>query len=215
MFVGHYGVSFAAKGIEKSIPLWVLFVAVQLVDVLWAIFIFAGVEKVRIVPGITATNPLDLYYMPYTHSLLAAVLWSVFGFLLYKFARHSASRTALIVGLAVLSHWILDLIVHIPDLALYDNTYKMGLGLWNYPAAAFGLEAILLFAGIYFYLRRTSAVSMIGKFGMPVFGVVLLIFQTIVFFAAPPDSPSAAAITALVLYAAFAAIAFWLEKYRV
>lgn len=215
MFVGHYGVSFAAKGIEKSIPLWILFIAVQFVDVLWAVFIFAGIEKVRIAPGITATNPLDLYYMPYTHSLLAAVLWSVFGFLVYKFARNSASRAAFIVGLAVLSHWVLDLIVHIPDLALYDNTYKMGFGLWNYPAAAFGLEAILLFVGIYFYLRRTSAISVIGKFGMPVFGVVLLIFQTIVFFAAPPASPSSAAVTAIVLYAVFAMIAFWLEKYRV
>jgi hypothetical protein len=214
MFVGHYGVSFFAKGAEKSVPLWVLFIAVQLVDVLWAIFIFVGIEKVRIVPGITATNPLDLYYMPYTHSLAGALLWSIFGFLVYKFIGRGTNRAALIVALAVFSHWILDLIVHIPDLSLYDDTYKMGFGLWNYPAAAFALEAILLFAGIFYYLRRTSTESMVGKLGMPVLGIVLLIFQSIVFFGSPPTSPAAAAITALVLYIVFAAIAFWLEKYR-
>jgi hypothetical protein len=215
MFVGHYGVSFMAKAQEKSIPLWILFFAVQFVDVLWAIFIFAGIEKVRIVPGFTATNPLDLYYMPYTHSLLGAALWSVFGFLVYKFLRGGAARPAIIVGLAIFSHWILDLIVHIPDLALYDNSYKMGLGLWNYPALAFGAEAVLLFAGIFFYMRRTKAVSVIGKIGIPIFGVVLLIMQTVVFLAAPPPSSSAAAVTAIGLYIVFAAIAFWLEKYRV
>ena len=70
MFVGHYGVSFAAKRLDKTIPLWVLFLAVQLLDVGWGILVPLGVEKVRIVPGITASNPLDLYYMPFTHSLV-------------------------------------------------------------------------------------------------------------------------------------------------
>lgn len=215
MFIGHYGVSFIAKGMEKSIPLWLLFIAVQFVDVLWSVFVFAGIEKVRIVPGITATNPLDLYYMPYTHSLVGALLWAIFAFLLYKFARNSGTRAAVIIGVAVFSHWVLDLIVHIPDLSLYDDTYKMGLGLWNYPAVAFALEAVLLFGGMAYYFMRTKSVSMLGKFGMPVLGVILLIFQTIVFFGAPPDSPASTAITALGLYVVFAAAAFWLERYRV
>ena len=64
MFVGHYTVSFAARRVDASIPLWVLFIAVQLLDVAWAPLVMLGVEKVRIVPGFTATNPLDLYYMP-------------------------------------------------------------------------------------------------------------------------------------------------------
>src|SRR5215470_7739893 len=81
MFVGHYGPAFAAKAVRKSIPLWVLFIAVQFVDVLWAIFVLLGIEKVRIVPGITAASPLDLYYMPYTHSLVGALGWSVLAFL--------------------------------------------------------------------------------------------------------------------------------------
>ena len=151
MFVGHYGVSFAAKRVAPMIPLWVLFIAVQLLDVFWAPFILLGIEKVRIVPGITASNPLDLYYMPYTHSLLAALLWSAGALLVYRlFPRLGlAGRAAFVVGLAVFSHWILDFLVHRPDLPLYDNTAKVGLGLWNAPALAFALEAGLLFGGMW------------------------------------------------------------------
>ena len=214
MFVGHYGVSFAVKSFEKRIPLWLLFVAVQFVDVLWAIFVLTGIEKVRITPGITATNHLDLYYMPYTHSLVAALLWSGVVFIGYKAARRGALYTAFLVAAAVFSHWVLDLIVHRPDLPLYDDTYKLGFGLWNYPALALALEASLLFGGIFLYLRATEAVSPAGKFGMLVFGIVLLIVQGIVFFGAPPPSPSAAALTALLSYIVLAGVAYWLEKKR-
>jgi len=77
MFVGHYGASFAGKALNRSVPMWVLFAAVQLLDVFWSIFVLLGIEKVRIVPGITRTNPLDLYFMPYTHSLVGAIFWAL------------------------------------------------------------------------------------------------------------------------------------------
>src|SRR6476620_6734044 len=101
MFVGHYGVSFAARRLDHSPPLWLLFLAVQLLDVLLAPFVLLGIEKVRIVPGITAANPLDLYYMPYTHSLLAALLWSAGALLAYRLLgpRRSGSMAAVVVGL--------------------------------------------------------------------------------------------------------------------
>src|SRR6266576_3154864 len=101
MFVGHYGVSFAAKKAEPGVPLWVLFIAVQLLDVLWAPFVLLGIEKVRIVPGITASNPLDLYYMPYTHSLVAAILWSLGAYVAYRAIRAfgASHRAALLVAL--------------------------------------------------------------------------------------------------------------------
>jgi hypothetical protein len=91
MFVGHYGPSFAAKAMRESIPLWVLFIAVQLLDVFWGIFVLLGIERARIVPGITATNPLDLYYMPYTHSLTGAVLWSISATVVYYLWRRVGS----------------------------------------------------------------------------------------------------------------------------
>jgi hypothetical protein len=215
MFIGHYGPSFAIKAWKKTIPLWILFLAVQLVDIFWSIFVLLGIEKVRIVPGITATNPFDLYYMPYTHSLLGAAVWSVIAALAYRlFARLDGWLAAAIVGAAVFSHWILDLIVHRPDLPLYDNSYKVGLGLWNYPALAFALEIALLFGGIFLYLRATTPKDTIGRYGMVVFGLVTVAVQAYVFFGPPPVSDKAAAATALVLYFVFAAIVYWLEQKR-
>ena len=207
MFVGHYGVSFAAKKAEPAIPLWVLFIAVQLLDVLWAPFVLLGIEKVRIVPGITASNPLDLYYMPYTHSLLAAIGWSVVAFLVYRVVRPVPPRAAAIVGVAVFSHWVLDFLVHRPDLPLYDNTAKVGLGLWNLPAVALGLEALLLFGAMWLYLRGTAR-----RTAMLVFGVVMLAIQAYVFFGPPPASDKAAAATALIAYAVFAVVIRALER---
>jgi len=207
MFVGHYGVSFAAKKAEPGIPLWVLFIAVQLLDVLWAPFVLLGIEKVRIVPGITASNPLDLYYMPYTHSLLAATGWSVVAFLVYRALRPGPGGAAAIVGVAVFSHWVLDFLVHRPDLPLYDNTAKVGLGLWNLPALALGLEALLLFGAMWLYVRHTAR-----RTGMLLFGVIMLAIQAYVFFGPPPANDKAAAATALIAYAVFALVIRALER---
>jgi hypothetical protein len=210
MFIGHYGVSFAAKRIDPSIPLWVLFVAVQLLDVFWAPFVLLGVEKVRIVPGITASNPLDLYYMPYTHSLLAALLWSAGAFLAYRLLGppRGGPMAAVVVGLAVLSHWLLDLLVHRPDLPLYDDTVKVGLGLWNLPMVALALEATLLFGGMWLYF----AVAAPSRWPVVAFGLVMLTIQVYVFFGPPPVSARAAAWTALAAYAVFSAVAARLER---
>ena len=108
MFVGHYGVAFAVKTERNKIPLWVLFVAVQLLDFLWAPFVLLEIEKVRFVLGITATNALELYYMPYTHSLIGALFWSAVALAIYKIGcRNIASNSAaLLVGFAVFSHWL-------------------------------------------------------------------------------------------------------------
>src|SRR5476649_2749608 len=153
MFVGHYGPSFEAKSADPSVPLWVLFIAVQFLDVLWAPLVLLGIEKVHIVPHFTASNALDLYYMPYTHGLLTALLWSAFAGVLYHVVAQPSRRHAgVLVGLAVFSHWILDVIVHVPDLPLYGNSAKVGLGLWNAPALAFGLESAVLLGGMWLYL---------------------------------------------------------------
>jgi len=124
-------VAFAARSEENKIPLWILFVAVQLLDFLRAPFVLLGIEKVRMVPGITATNALDLYYMPYTHSLIGALAWSAVAFFIYKVVSggKGGRAAALLVCLAVFSHWILDLVVHRPDLAIYDDSLKVGFGL--------------------------------------------------------------------------------------
>jgi membrane-bound metal-dependent hydrolase YbcI (DUF457 family) len=184
---------------------------VQFVDILWAPFVLLGIEKVRIVPGFTATNPLDLYYMPYTHSLVAALLWSLAAGVGYQaVARPSRRQASVVVALAVLSHWMLDFIVHIPDLPLYDNSAKVGLGLWNAPALAFGLEAALLFGGIWLALRGRVTKSP----GTLVFGVLMLGIQAYALLGPPPVSDRAFASSALVAYAAFAIVIWWLQDRR-
>ncbi|MFY9601157.1 MAG: hypothetical protein WB540_17280 [Pseudolabrys sp.] len=215
MFIGHYGPSLACKAWKPAIPLWVLFVAVQLVDIIWALLVLLGIEKARIVPGITATNPFDLYYMPFTHSLPGATFWSVGAAVAYRAMAPAQKWTAaVIVGGAVFSHWILDLIVHRPDLALYDDAYKVGFGLWNYPAIAFVLEIALLFGGIVLYMRATAPVDAIGRYGMVILGGIAVVLQAYVFFGPPPVSDTAFALTALELYFAFAVAVYWLEGRR-
>lgn len=213
MFVGHYGPCFAIKSTQRSIPLWALFIAVQFLDVGWSVLVFFGVEKLRIVPGITASNPFDLYYMPYTHSLIAALVWSMAGIFPGKVLLRNWPA-GIWVGVAIFSHWVLDFLVHRPDLPLYDDAAKVGLGIWNYPIIALLLEALLLFGGMFLYLRQTRAVSAIGRFGPPVFGIVMLAIQSYIFFGPLPTSPVDAAVTALITYIVFAAVAHWLDSNR-
>lgn len=215
MFVGHYGPGLAARAADKSIPLWVLFVAVQWLDICWTVLVFLGIEKVRIVPGITAANPLDLYYMPYTHSLPAALLWSAAAAVVYRVAAGTQNWSApSIVAAAVFSHWVLDLVVHRPDLALFGDAHKVGLGLWDYPLAAFLTESAVLLGGLYLYMRVTAPLTRGGRYGMVIFVAVLVAIQGLSTLGPPPPSPRVVAITGLTSYVTLAAIAYWLEKKR-
>jgi hypothetical protein len=217
LFTGHYSVSFAGKALAGQsgakdsgtrIPLWLLFIAVQFIDVLWSIFVLLGIEKVRIVPGITASNALDLYYMPYTHSLLGVLCWSVLAYVVCQTVpRLRGMRTGLILAGAVFSHWILDLIVHRPDLSLYDSVGKMGFGLWNYRGAAFALEMAVLLCGAAMLYRTAAYKVRLAAFLL--FLVAVQIFGT--FFLPPPPSDHAAATSALVSYLVLALGAWWVD----
>ncbi len=210
MFTGHYSFSFAGKSAERRIPLWLLFLAAQWIDVMWSIFVLLGIEKVRIVPGITASNALDLYYMPYTHSLLGVLCWSGLAYFVCQIVTSLRGvRTGLILAAAVFSHWILDLIVHRPDLALYDSVGKMGFGLWNYRGAAFALEMAVLLGGAAILYRTASHRGRL--IGFVIFLAALQVFGT--FFFPPPSSDHAAAMTALVSYIVLTLIT-WLGGIR-
>jgi hypothetical protein len=208
MFVGHYSVSFAGRATEKRLPLWLLFLAVQWIDVMWSIFVLLGIEKVRIIPGFTASNDLDLYYMPYTHSLLGVLCWSALAYVVCQlFPQLRGKRTGLILAAAVFSHWVLDLIVHVPDMSLYGSVGKMGFGLWNHRAAALTLEMAVLFGGVAL-LYRTAA-HKTRLVGFVIFLAAVQVVNT--FFFPPPKSDHAMAISAFVSYIVLAAIAWWVE----
>jgi membrane-bound metal-dependent hydrolase YbcI (DUF457 family) len=140
MFLGHYAAAFAAKKFAPKVSLGTLILAGQLLDLVWPIFLLLGFEHVRINPGSTKVTPLDFYHYPFTHSLLAAVVWGLaFALIYFYFTRQKTS--AWILGILVLSHWFLDLIVHKPDLPLSLNgKILLGLGIWNYLSFTLLLE---------------------------------------------------------------------------
>jgi hypothetical protein len=119
----------------------------------------------------------------------------------------------LLVGVAVFSHWLLDLIVHRPDLAIYDDTLKVGFGFWHHRAIEFVLEVGILLFGTVVYLKRNGAIA--RKIGIIIFVAVLVLIQTgNTFVRRPPPSDRALAVTAIIFYTVFAVIAFLLEKRR-
>lgn len=219
MFIGHYGVGLALKKADKTIPLELLFLATQFVDILWAFFILLGIEKAEIVPGITAANPLDLVYYPYTHSLVASFLWAGVVYVAFRIvpvkSGSKKNQVALILGVAVLSHFFLDLLVHRPDLPLWSNdSYKIGLGLWNYVVLSQVVEALIFLGGLWIYLKSTRGTTFVGKYGMIIFAVVLLGLNTANLFAPPPPGPKSLAAFCLGYYFLFAGIAYVLDRKR-
>ena len=205
MFVGHYAASFYLKSREPRIPLWALCLAVQLVDVAWGILVLLGIEKVAMVPGITKASPLDLIYVPYTHSLLASIGWALLAFWAwFRFRATGPGRmkAAVVVGLAVLSHWVADLLVHRPDLPIYDNTAKVGLGLWNYPFASFPLEVLLLGAAMWAWHRASAGKS--SKRNLLILWLVMTISQAYTNFGPLPASAAGFVVLALGFYLIFA-----------
>ncbi|HEY2567687.1 MAG TPA: hypothetical protein VGI25_00060 [Candidatus Udaeobacter sp.] len=217
MFVGHYSVAFAAKTGKNKIPLWVLFIAVQFLDYIWATLVLLGIEKVRVIKGFTAGSMLDSYFHPYSHSLIAAVVWSGVAAFVYKAVcdrlGHPCTRPAtLIVGLAVFSHWILDLIAHPRDLAIYDNTWKVGFGLWNYRDPEFALEIALLAVGIILYVTR-NAISMIREAVVIAFGIVLFVIQIgDTYVPRNPLTDKETVMGVWIFYTLFVIVAFVIEK---
>ncbi|HKX89455.1 MAG TPA: hypothetical protein VJM13_09610 [Sphingopyxis sp.] len=156
MFIGHFAPALIAAARPRAAGLGTLFVAAQLVDIGFAALLIPGVEAMRIVPGITAMNPMDLHHMPYTHSLLGALIWAMtFGAIVWFATRRR--EAAIGAALVVVSHWFIDLLVHIPDLTLYGAPPKLGLGLWNHPLIAMPLEILLIGSAFLYYLRRTEA----------------------------------------------------------
>ncbi len=208
MFIGHFAPAMIAARHKDAPSLPVLFIGAQLVD--WAFFglLLTGAEKMRVTPGISVMNPMDLYHMPYTHSLLGSAIFAlVFGALLFAATR---SRTgALIAAAVVLSHWFLDLLVHVPDLTLAGSPPKLGFGLWNHPSIEMPLELALTFGSLWLYAKvaQPKVLPLVSLAG------VLLLLQAVNWFG--PVEPEVTAGTSLLAFFAFALatlLAWWVYR---
>ncbi|MFI5217587.1 MAG: hypothetical protein ACHQ3O_13690 [Candidatus Limnocylindria bacterium] len=212
MLAGHYSAAFLAKALAPGLPLWILAIAVQLIDVLWAGFVIAGIEHLRVDPSL-ASNPLDLYDMPYTHSLLGALGWAALaGAAVFAWRREGLA--SLLVAGAVASHWLLDWIVHRPDLLLWSGSAKHGLALWNLPVVAIGVESLLLIASAWWLLRGPRGGQGLRR-GVVAITASLLAVQVVLRALPPPIGPRAVAASALVLFGAVAWGAWRSERRRV
>ena len=213
MFLGHYGIAFAAKRVAPRTSLGALSFAAQFLDELWPILLLLGVEQVRIVPGLMSANPLNFVYYPFSHSLLMAIVWGTMIAAIY-FLMTRYRRGAWILGLLVVSHWFLDVPMHRPDLPLWPgaSSPKIGWGWWNSIAVTMIVELTIFAAGISLYARSTRARDRIGSWGLWAYVFVL----AALFFASngpPPSSERALAWTALGIWL-FVPWAWWVDKHR-
>lgn len=157
MFIGHFAAGMAGKKIQPSVSLGTLFLAAQFLDLLWPTLLLAGLEQVEIRPGVSAVTPLDFVHYPISHSLVAVTGWGILFGLIY-FLVTKNRRGAILLGALVVSHWILDLIVHIPDLPLFPGAAsKFGLGLWNSKTASILVEGSIFVGGVMIYLRAKKS----------------------------------------------------------
>ena len=212
MFIGHFAVGFAAKRVAPRASLGTLFLAAQFIDLLWPTLLLLGVERVSIAPGITAFTPLDFEHYPWSHSLLAVLNWGLLLGVTFFLIRRDR-RTSLVLGLLVVSHWLLDFLTHRPDLLLWPGSPRVGLGLWDSVAGSLAIELILFVFGILVYLRATTARDALGRWTLWGLVVFLLAIYTADRISPPP--PDVMAI-AWVGHAQWLLVAwgYWIDRHR-
>ena len=193
MFLGHYALGFGAKKLTPYTSLGTLLLAAELVDLLWPTFLMLGVETVRIAPGITRVTPLDFTSYPWTHSLVMGAVWAGFFAALYAFFRRYP-RGAMVLAALVLSHWLLDVISHRPDMPIWPGGGPtIGLGLWYSLPATLVVEGVLFSLGIWIYATNTEPVDAVGRYSFPAFVITLAALYLASVFGPPPPSASAIA----------------------
>ena len=213
MFIGHYAVGLAAKRVAPRTSLGALIAAPVLLDLLWPIFVLTDLEQVRIDPGNTRFTPLDFVSYPISHSLVAAIAWAtLFAVFYFIYSRYQAG--AVLIWIGVVSHWLLDVVTHGPDMPLYAGGPQLGLGLWNRPAATIAVEAAMYTEGVLIYARVTRAKDGIGRWAFWSFVTALGLFYVANVFTPPPPSVKLLAIGAFALTSLLILWAWWFDRHR-
>ena len=209
MFIGHYGFAYAAKTVAPNAPLAAYCLAVQALDVLFSVFVLSGIEHMEIVHNYTRYNSYRLYDMPITHSLVGSLGWAVAVGIVAALVR-LPRRESLWLGLAVFSHFILDVPVHTPDLSIAGNhTARLGLGLWNNVALVLALELLMLLGGWALFTRSKRSDATFPKQRNRIFVGILVLLTIVTPFMPDPPSTAAFAVQALVMYFVLAAASAW------
>jgi hypothetical protein len=212
MFLGHYGLSLAAKRAAPRTSLGLLTLAGNLADCVWPILLLLGLERVSLVPGLMAASDFDFESYPWSHSLLTGLLAGA-GLGLAVYAWKKDLTGALAVAALVPSHWLLDLPFHRPDLPLWPGGPKVGLGLWNSVPATLLLEGVLFLGGLWLYSRRTRPLDRAGSWGLWAMVAVLLLIYVGSMFSPAPADPSAIAWSSLTLWL-FVPWTAWVDRHR-
>ncbi len=214
MFIGHLAPALVAKTIDREIPLWVLVLAAQLSDLIWAGFLLLGIERIAIQPGITAANPLDLIYVPFSHSLAAVGIWALVAAMGFgNFVRYGRVRgSPWLVGAVVLAHWFLDVLVHRADLPLIGTRLKVGLGLWAFPIPSLALELGLFLGALWWYDRRATPSTARLRYGLIVLAAALCVVQLAALFGPPPPNVSVVAVSGVLVPLMIMSLVYWLER---
>ncbi len=189
MFIGHFGLGFAAKKVTQKPSLGTLFLAAQFIDLLWPIFLILGIEKVMVDPGNTVVTPLNFIHYPFSHSLIGVIFWTlIFGLVYYLLKKDI--KNSLWLCILVLSHWILDLLTHTQDLPLFPwSEIKVGFGLWNSLLGTILVEGLIFVGGIYLYIKITHAKNRKGIWSLwSLIIFLIIIYISNLFGPAPPTA---------------------------
>jgi membrane-bound metal-dependent hydrolase YbcI (DUF457 family) len=214
MFLGHFGLGFGAKQAAPAVSLGTLFLACQFADLLWPTLVLLGIERVEILPGATTMTPLDFVSYPYSHSLLAMVVWAMAFAAVYAGVRQARVSAAATLALLVVSHWLLDYVTHRPDMPLtVGGSMRVGLGLWWSMPGTLLVEFGFLGVGVAMYLRGTAARDRIGSIGLWLLDAFLVAVYLASTFGPPPPSPAAVAWSAQAMWL-LVAWGYWVDRHR-
>ena len=213
MVIGHYAVAMAAKRVAPRTSLGTLIAAAILPDLIWPVLVLLGVEIVTITPGVTTVTPLTFVSYPYSHSLLMSILWGLLFAGGYFVARRYVPGS-IILGVLVVSHWVLDAVVHVPDLPLTPwGSTRIGLGLWNSLPLSLGVELVLFAFGVGIYTGATSRRDSTGTWSFALMIALMLLIYAAAVFGPPSPSASAVAWTDLGQWLVVA-IGAWVDRHR-
>ena len=214
MFVGHFALAFGAKRYTPQVSLGVLFLACQLADLLWPNLVLMGLESFEVEPGNTVMTPLNFLHYPYSHSLVALLVWGAIFGASYAVLNRTGIKTALIIAGLVLSHWVLDVVTHRPDMPItLGDSIRIGFGLWNAPVLAVVTEMLIFAAGIWLYTAHTEARDRVGSIGFWALVGFLLIVYSANILGPPPPSIDAVTWSAQAMWL-IVAWGYWVDRHR-